>query len=1038
MLGLSEDRSQTVTAAGAPHLYTLSPERPFLDDLVAALMNGVLFGDKKPIWSDPFALSDGLILLPTRRAGQACYDAFRRYGTSASRLLPRIEGLGDIDSESLVDDIAAMAARASDGEEDVPLPSLGEFVRALLAARWLGEQPRRAEKVRPARLLAESRDLLYVFDRLSLDGITEQDLRGLDFASAPENRRIAMARLADFVARWPDFAADHGYVDPILRQLSRQRRRIASWRSCPPPSWIIIAGSTGSVPMTAELMATVANLPFGAVILPGLDQEMSEIDWQALGFDHPQYMLKKLLMRYGWDRDGVKILPPAEPSGLRCRIINRALAPPRGFITDSARHLASAAELDAAFADFHVIEAASQRDEARAIALIMRETLEMTEKTAALITPDRRLGRRVKAELDRWDVAVDDSSGTRIMLTPIGVFFSLIVDVALGEGSPTELLDLLNHPLTGCGLDPAVTRRLARQLNRYLLRGLRPPPGIAGLRAAAAAVLDRAKGDQRSGLEKAIKGLEPLFEALEHSLRPFADLEGADLAAFARAHCESAERFAATAETGGDRQLWHRDAGKSLALVMTGLIDHGVWLGTVSGDDYRDFFAEALRSVPVRSYRASSRLFIWGPLEARLQTADRIILGGLNEGSWPASISLDPWLGARSVEALGMTSMQTRLGLAAHDFAGLTAAGEVYVTRSVKDKSALTTSSRWLSRLRTLIDFIDSERASGRLDCQRPWQDWSRLLDTASTNDPEIGLQISPCSFPQPCPLLQWRPQRISVSGVDLWLRDPYSFYLRYILKLRPLDTLDLSPDARHRGTLIHDVLEDFFKRWIDAGTPQQAPWMWDNETLAALIEVGREHFDAYAAFPQLQVLWWARFCRAARWLVDYQRQRLGQAVPVLLEGDGTMLIPGTDPPFKLEARADRIDRRKDGSYDILDYKTGAIPNHKEIETGKRSQLILEAMILQAGGFPTISVGTVETLIYLQLSGTRISGCEQSTAWSDVIWQGESLGSLIRRYQRPDQPYPALRREALFNYYPRDEDALIRYQEWGETMASVS
>src|SRR5690606_40649772 len=94
------------------------------------------------------------------------------------------------------------------------------------------------------------------------------------------------------------------------------------------------------------------------------------------------------------------------------------------------------------------------------------------------------------------------------------------------------------------------------------------------------------------------------------------------------------------------------------------------------------------------------RLFIWGPLEARLQHADRIILGGLNEGTWPGDASIDPWLNRPMRAELAIEPPERRIGLAAHDFASGASAGGVVLTRALKVGGAPTVASRWLLRLR--------------------------------------------------------------------------------------------------------------------------------------------------------------------------------------------------------------------------------------------------------------------------------------------------------------------------------------------------
>ena len=259
---------------------------------------------------------------------------------------------------------------------------------------------------------------------------------------------------------------------------------------------MIVAGSTGSMPATAELIATIAKLPHGAVVLPGLDTELDDASWELIAgrrdadgreidapaIGHPQFALQALLKRIGIAREQVAALGAPAP---RARYVSEALRP--AVATDRWQKLATAefgAALASALAGMAVIEAANAEEEALAIAVALRETVESEGKTAALVTPDRGLARRVLAALARWNVAADDSGGDVLSDTPAGRFARLAAEAALGNLEPVTLLALLKHPLLRLGAAEGRHAHAMATLELAVLRGPRPKSGTAGLAAA--------------------------------------------------------------------------------------------------------------------------------------------------------------------------------------------------------------------------------------------------------------------------------------------------------------------------------------------------------------------------------------------------------------------------------------------------------------------------------------------------------------------------------------------------------------------------
>ncbi|MGH8735717.1 MAG: PD-(D/E)XK nuclease family protein, partial [Burkholderiales bacterium] len=327
----------------------------------------------------------------------------------------------------------------------------------------------------------------------------------------------------------------------------------------------------------------------------------------------------------------------------------------------------------------------------------------------------------------------------------------------------------------------------------------------------------------------------------------------------------------------------------------------------MSASDYPDLFRAIVAERPVRRPdRPGVRVRIYGLLEARLQNVDRLVLGGLVEGTWPPETRSDPWLNRPMRHDLGLDLPERRIGLSAHDFAQLLGAKEVILTRAAKLSGAPTVASRFVQRLQAVAGEARWQQALARGE---RYLHWARLLD-----QPEKPPR--PILRPQPKPSVALRPRSLSVTEIELLLRDPYSIYARHVLRLQPLDAIDTPPGARDRGTVIHGAIEKFTKQFKDGLTA---------DAFSELIKLGESEFAVLEDFPEARAFWWPRFQRIARWFAGWERTRRGDIAALTAETNGKIEIPVGERVFTLRARADRIERLADGSFAILDYKTGQV-----------------------------------------------------------------------------------------------------------------
>ncbi len=994
MTGWRQPKPCCMTSAARPSLYTIAPGRPFLDLLAAGIL--------QRHGTTPERLARVTVLLPTRRACRALTEAFLRAGEGKALLLPRIRPLGDIDEDELV------FHRGETADADA-LP-FSPLDRTLLLARLLGASPLAGDAamaVRLGRLLGELLDMAAT-EEVALDRLEEL----VSDPNLSEHWALTLKFLAVIREEWPKIKAERGRLDAAEHRQRSMQAWIDHWQRNSPAGPVIAAGSTGTIPATARLLKLIAFLPQGEVVLPGLDRQLDEAGWEALRDEptHPQYTLRHLLDHLGCTRDDVQAWPADMPDdgipAARASLLSAALLPPAE--THRWREMTGSIA-DAAFTGLRHVAVPGLHDEALAIALMMRETLEQPGRTAALITPDRNLARRVAAELARFGIGIDDSAGQPLAQTPPAVFLRLLAEAAAEDFAPLPLLALLKHPLCQLGLPRRELLRWTRKVERRIFRRSDLP--VAGFE-------DLARELERHA------PLLAILARLRAALQPVMATAPCDLATLLRAHVTAAEALAAPVD--GVSDLWRQEAGEALHDLVAELLAAEEF-GPVAPRGWPRLLDALLEGRVVRPrFGRHPRLSIWGLLEARLQHADRVILGGLNEGSWPPQAAEDPWLSRPMRKHLGFAAPERRLGQTAHDFVQAASGSDVILTRAEKVDGTPTVPARWLLRLQAFCK--DDARWQA---CAAPdYHGWALKLD-------EPG-DAARSELPAPKPPAEARPRELPVTDIETWIRDPYALYARRVLGLRHLDAPAAPADARLRGNVIHAVLETFLRRHRDSLPP-------DSEALAELLELGRAQFGPWLRQPQIAALWWPRFERAMRWFVGYERERRAAGFrPALLETSGRLDIAAPAAAFTLTAKADRIDRRDgDGALAVLDYKTGNPPTPKQVHSGLTPQLPLEAAIAKGGGFPELSPGAIAELVYIRLGGgaepgeagrieSKPNAREQIPSAEELTRQAlERLKAWVARFDDPATPYLS-RPRPQFVRYAGHYDHLARVAERAE------
>ena len=924
------------------------------------------------------------IFVNTSRMQRRLRDVF---DAGPARLLPHVQLITDLAMEPAVLGLAPPVSSLRRRLE------LSQFV-----AKLLEQEPDLAPR---AALYDLSDSLASLMDEMQGEGVPPETIRDLDVSDQSGHWDRALKFLSIIT---PYFDPNETAPDKESRQRLVIETLDATWSETPPQTPIIVAGSTGSRGATALLMKAVANLPQGAVILPGYDFDLPASVWTAMegakgGEDHPQYRFRKLMDLMDltptdiapWSNDA-----PQYPG--RNALVSLALRP--APVTDQwLRDGPKLGDLSEATKDITLVEAASPRAEAEAIALRLRQAVD-DGITAALITPDRMLTRQVAAALDRWDITPDDSAGTPLALSPPGRFLRHIADVLITTLTSEALLTLLKHPLTHTnGADRGPHLLNTRLLEIYLRRQSEPFPTHETMMHWSAK-LDEDKQAWAAWVSDMMSAAAPLADGLlTDQITRLLSL---------------AEAFAAGPEAVGTGGLWDEAAGREAKRICNTLLRDADAGGSLSPHDFAALFGAILSEGVVRERdKGHPQILFWGTLEARVQGANLTILGGMNEGVWPEAPTPDPWLNRAMRAKAGLLLPERRIGLAAHDFQQAIAGGEVWITRAKRSLDAETVPSRWVNRLLNLLNGLPVQNGPDAVNAMRAKGDaW--LASAAVLSEP---MQITaPASRPSPQPPLDARPRQISVTQIKTLIRDPYAIYARSVLRLKPLDPLTPQADAPLRGTIMHKVLEIFINEKPDATDPQAR---------VRLLEIAQAEFEAKCPWPTVRAQWMARLERIIDPFLAGEAARQQKGALQTSEAWGEMLVPSTG--VTITCKADRFDLSPNGSALIYDYKTGVVPT-KDVQKKFDKQLLVEAVMVEKGAFASLGTKDVEGAVFVAVNAAMkdvpapLIDLSTAEIWAELEqhlqhWEDVQSGYTARR---------ALQTRTDFSPY----DHLSRFGEW--------
>jgi ATP-dependent helicase/nuclease subunit B len=882
-------------------LFNIEAHHPFLRSLALGLQQR--FGS---------SLASVTILLPTRRAVRDLKSVLLEQSPASATLLPQIRTLGDIEDEDLKWLLALNGQDSPKFLSAIP-PAIDTQKRQLILTHLIRSKDPHLAWQSCYDLAGE---LARWLDQTYTEDLDFSNLQNLVPDHLSKNWQHTLKFLDLLTEFWPKILEEQGEIDPADRRNRLMKLLAQLWQTHPPEHPIIAAGSTASIPATANLLEVILSLPQGFVVLPGLDANIDADQWDRIDETHPQFTMKAFLKRVKMKPDQVRnwdqttALKSSEDRAQLARYLFYPAADIHAWPTQKTK------ELEISLQGIEIIEASTLHEEASYISLVLRHALEKETQTACLITPDRTLARLVASSLKRWNITADDSAGTKLLDTAQGQFFFALVRMFEKKFEPAQILHFLKHPF----LEDQISSSSLLLFEKYFCRRENLMLDTSILR----------------------QNLENRNQADQEVLRPLIDwLDNKILNPYHRGHGQTrfedhVSLFLQIAEAcvGTTAKIWSGAIGEFLYRFFNTLYTQSHWIDSQSCLDSWQKMMVILGQQDIRLGVATHpRLRILGQIESRHADADITILAGLNEGSWPEGLSYDPWMSQKMRQDFGLPLHEKSIGLAAQDFLHGLMSPRVVLSRSLKQNGTNTIPSRWLERLRALCQSAQLQYPSEISEVNYyPFLNQS-LRTGFIYSEPSVSVSKN------------YKPQRLSATTIEKFIANPYRFYTEKILKLSLEDELGCNEDLLDRGQFLHALFQDF----IDATREKNQLDDTDLSDLKYRAHLLLDDFKSNESFWQFWSHQLDQICE--HFFSEEQKLRAQGLKNKEVETSYSLDITTANHAVTLQAKLDRMDLDTLGQVHIIDYKTSGSFEKKQILNGEKSQLLIEALLLSEKDF---------------------------------------------------------------------------------------
>ncbi len=849
------------------------------------------------------------ILLPTRRAIRTFEELLLDQFDMDTIFLPNLMAVGDIEM-------------ARDDEDDIipPLKPIAGIERILSIMPFIKKHDD-SEKSYDARW-RQAREMLKLIDLLQTEGLTPYALKELDIKTDMAAHWQKSGGL--FVTITNDWLASLESTNRINKAAARImhiERLTQHYRDNTPQNPIWFIGSTGSIMAVRDLMRAILALPQGIVFLPGLDKEMPEEAWQDIPPSHPQAILKNTSAFLGYeDRRHIQYWPSLDKDKMihRAQFLSSALSPHPKM-------------MDKGFDNISLVMAANRQEELNSIAQICLEHKQINpSKKIVIVSNDARLPVKLKSILNSYGYNVDASMGEKPSDTDIGVMINHIIALfnSRDDDPILSLWTLLKNPLFMSDWYKGRGATLQKIENDYLCDPLITPSSLEetiSLFPKTIADIFNEYNIKYNNSYKIGEWAEIVMQTLPHFIN---------------------------VKTGQSRQIMIqvKDALEPISLLKSDTLK-------LPFHDVAPIITDHLNNIAIRQkFSADNQktIYMLGTLEARLIQSDLTIMANLNENIWPDTPAPNPYLSRGMRHAIGLPDSERHAALSGHDFWQAFLSGDIIMTSSKRDGDTPALPSRWLLRLQSVTSDKTWEAITER---------GNRFIE--NYNARHEATTITPALPPAPIAYISQSPKSFYVTHVELWRHDPYSFWAKHIARLRkPYEFLG-GINAATRGSVWHDILEQFVKSFDPDSTPETQQKCFD-EAVSNTLKSNN--------VPDHMIrLWQSRLAGQRTHILNLERARRIDTKPWKLEER----FEGTIEGLTVKAKADRVDITKGRDNLIVsDYKTGAMPSKTNIKAGYACQLSLLALILPKN---------VLRLDYIDIKGGANTPKPVTMEWDEVF-----------------------------------------------------
>lgn len=814
--------------------------------------------------------TDDLIFVPTMRAKRKLIDYLLYHNPEKTFFLPEIRSFDEADSD-----------------EDFNTETLSNERRQILMTQLIQSH---FKNLSLSRAFSWAEKLLSLLDKIQVERLSLENIDSIVREDLNQHYQSTLSFLNLIKHHWPNIIQAEGKPESRPHKIKQLDQFITTLKDRK-KGRIFAIGTTGSLPTTRKLLQEINKHPNGHILFQGIPAYTEE-QWNEIDETHAAFGFKQTLKELETDPQTIKTIGKKS---------NREICIEKAFLP--ANHTGNWQNLEInnthIFHGLHKIEASKIQIEALSIALAVLDQKTQKKKTL-IVTSDRDLISHVQHAFSRLGLILEDSVQPALTETPLGQSFEKYITV-LNEDTPQNILTLLKTE--SVPFDENDLNQL-----EIFWRTTRPESAIKESIPVFLSLTEKDKIKIQHGYD--------IFEKIDKKKFVF-DGEEKTFADHLDLLLQNFKDLTQHATTAFDTLFEDiKSSGED-------------WV--ISAKDFLKVLPTFLQKLSIKkTFNTEADALVLGPIEARMQEADLIILSGLNENNFPRPTQDDPILNEAMRIAIGLPSLSRKIGLMALDFASIFSKENVLLTRTTTNGGSPTQPSRFIERIEALL---------GSKMPESPYLEQAIVLDTGKT---DITQTIA--SFNPP---IESRPNKLSASSVEMWMRDPYAFYAKYILKLYAPDDFETKKESLLFGNIIHDALENLAKLNT-----------WSEKEILSALQKGIQ--PLHLSISQ-KLFWIKKAEKIARFLSAYETDLPPHKKFIEIWGEIVL-----SEKIKLTAKADRIQTYDDGTFEIIDYKTGALPSVKEMISGLSPQLPLEALIAERGGFKEIT-GITKALTYLRL-----------------------------------------------------------------------